>query len=396
MQDSGQYGNNRSALQRLQRAALQQCGWHWLGLLGIGGSLSLVVTTGAAFTWLVPAAAVQAFVHRQLWRYLRLNRSPDRDQLNPHLGMANTITLGRGWGISVLAGFIFLPLILPAGQNAPLAWTSSALYLLICSADAVDGIWARRTRTESLLGQKLDTEMDALGVMAASAVAVGLKHLPFFYLLTGLSYYWFQLGIRYRENRGRPVRSMANRPFRRVMSGMTMGFLVAALLPLFPSELLKLAAFYFMLPLLLGFLWDWLDVTGRLTESGSEKLRPLVTSLATAQPVVIRTGLLLCGLPVAHSLFVHWPAAAFLWVALWAMMVSGCLGRSAAIAASCLLGVAAERYGYGWIIVAAASCSILLILSGTGKWSVWKPEDNWIRQRPIASPRRKESKPGVT
>ena len=172
---------------------------------------------------------------------------------------------------------------------------------------------------------------------------------------------------------------------------MTMGFLVISLLPLFPAGLLKLAAFYFILPLLLGFALDWMDVTGRLTAQSSARLQPFLSALTTIWPVIIRAGLLLCGIPITRSLFVHWPAAAWVWIALWAMMVSGWLGRTAAIAASCLLGIAAERHGFGWLIAAAASGSIYLILAGTGRWSLWRPEDYWINQPPTPASIRKDS-----
>ena len=388
MQESASPDEHRWALQDLRQAALRQCSWQWLCLPAIAGGMAFTITAGAALVWLVTAAGVLATVHRLLWRHLRLNRSPGSSRLHSRLGLANAITMGRGWAISLLAGFVFLPGLLPTGLTAPLAYCASLVYLLICIADAIDGVWARRTDTESLLGQKLDTEMDALGVLAASTVGVSLNHLPYSYLLVGLSYYAFRYAIRHRENQGKSVRPLSDRPFRRVMSGMTMGFLIAALLPLFPTELLKLAAFYFMLPLLLGFAWDWLDVSGGLSDNATANLLPLLAPLTTIVPVMIRTALLLCGLPVVRHLLLQWPAAAYGWTALWAMMVLGWLGRFAAVAASCLLGIAAERFGYGWIVVVAASCCIYLILSGTGRWSLWKPEDHWIYQQPHRFSRR--------
>jgi CDP-diacylglycerol--glycerol-3-phosphate 3-phosphatidyltransferase len=103
------------------------------------------------------------------------------------------ITMARGWLISVLAGSA----LVAAGKPDPadwIIWLPALLYLAIGCGDFCDGLVARLTRTESLLGKRLDMSMDALGLLVASAAAVFLKRLPPAFLLVGLSYYLFQLG----------------------------------------------------------------------------------------------------------------------------------------------------------------------------------------------------------
>jgi phosphatidylglycerophosphate synthase len=114
------------------------------------------------------------------------------------LGAANMITISRGWLISVLAGIALIAAAKPDAADW-IIWLPALLYLAIGCGDFCDGLVARLTRTESLLGKRLDMSMDALGLLVASAAAVFLKRLPPAFLLVGLSYYLFQLGLTYRR-----------------------------------------------------------------------------------------------------------------------------------------------------------------------------------------------------
>jgi CDP-diacylglycerol--glycerol-3-phosphate 3-phosphatidyltransferase len=180
------------------------------------------------------------------------------------------ITVSRGWLISVLAGIALIAAGKP-GEAEWIIWLPGLCYLAIGCGDFIDGLVARLTRTESLLGKRLDISMDALGLLVASAAAVFLKRLPPAFLLVGLSYYLFQLGLTHRRFRGKIVRSLADRPFGRAMAGVHMGFVGLALIPAFSETLLKHAAMLFMLPFLLGFVWDWLVVTGRLGDEAADR-----------------------------------------------------------------------------------------------------------------------------
>jgi CDP-diacylglycerol--glycerol-3-phosphate 3-phosphatidyltransferase len=169
---------------------------------------------------------------------------------------------------------------------------TGTVYLAIGCGDFCDGLVARLTRTESLLGKRLDISMDALGLLVASAAAVFLKRLPPAFLLVGLSYYLFQLGLTYRRFRGKILRSLADRPFGRAMAGIHMGFVGLALIPALSATLLKHAAMLFMLPLLLGFVWDWLVVTGRLGDETADRWRLLFYDPAPS--LRVRQGWLFC------------------------------------------------------------------------------------------------------
>jgi CDP-diacylglycerol--glycerol-3-phosphate 3-phosphatidyltransferase len=211
-------------------------------------------------------------------------------------------------------------------------WLPALLYLAIGCGDFCDGLVARLTRTESLLGKRLDTSMDALGLLIASAAAVFLKRLPPAFLLVGLSYYLFQLGLTYRRFRGKILRSIKDRPFGRAMAGIHMGFVGLALIPTLSATLLKHAAMLFMMPLLLGFVWDWLVVTGRLGDETADRWRLLFIRSGTIVAGAARLVILLAGIPAWQAVFAVRPSGAVVWVVLWCMMVSGWLGRSAAMA----------------------------------------------------------------
>jgi phosphatidylglycerophosphate synthase len=180
------------------------------------------------------------------------------------------ITIARGWLISVLAGSALIAAGKP-GEAEWIIWLPGLCYLAIGCGDFIDGLVARLTRTESLLGKRLDISMDALGLLVASAAAVFLKRLPPAFLLVGLSYYLFHSGLTHRRVRGKIVRSLADRPFGRAMAGVHMGFVGLALIPAFSETLLKHAAMLFMLPFLFGFVWDWLVVTGRLGDEAADR-----------------------------------------------------------------------------------------------------------------------------
>ncbi len=236
----------------------------------------LVWPTKAALQWLLQASAVLGIVHLQLHRYLGQNHAPANNELFSSLGVASNITLGRGWGVSCIAGLIFLPDTMICGGTPWMSYVPGLLYLAIGCADFVDGLWARRAGTESVLGQHLDLEMDALGLLAASALAVWMKRLPLFYLMVGASYYLYRFGIWYRGQRGKIVLPLKDRSMARIMAGLNMGFVGVALLPVFAAKVLNLAAVYFSVPLLVGFLWDWLVVSARLTNGCASRLERLI------------------------------------------------------------------------------------------------------------------------
>jgi CDP-diacylglycerol--glycerol-3-phosphate 3-phosphatidyltransferase len=284
------------------------------------------------------------------------------------------ITIARGWLISVLAGVALVAAGKP-GVADWIIWLPALLYLAIGCGDFCDGLVARLTRTESLLGKRLDMSMDALGLLVASAAAVFLERLPLAFLLVGLSYYLFQFGLAHRRFRGKILRSAADRPFGRAMAGIHMGFVGLALIPTLSETLLKHAAMLFMLPLLLGFVWDWLVVTGRLGDETADRWRLLLTRSSSTVAGLARLVILLAGIPAWQNVFSSRPSGAVVWVVMWCMMASGWLGRSAAMAGAGIAAILLQPVTPNALQLIVFDCMVVLIITGTGRWSLWRPED---------------------
>ena len=230
------------------------------------------VMAGAVF-----AATVLAVIHGLLWYRLLENRAGAALLPAATLGTANRLTLLRGLLISLTAGFLFVDPSGGAAGNA-LAWLPGALYLAAAVLDGVDGAWARRTGTQSALGKALDNDIDALGVLVASSVAVAGGRLPPYYLSAGLVYYLYQLGLWGRRLRGLPLYPPPPRKFARVVAGVQMAFLGIALLPVLPRNVLALAAPVFLLPLLAGFVRDWMTVRGAVRRTSKRWFQAMPTS----------------------------------------------------------------------------------------------------------------------
>lgn len=375
------------ALLKLQRQALGHAGWHLLGLGLVFCGLAGICPREALLRWPLQTMPVLAVVHIQLWRFLDQNRRPGDGRLLANLGVANAITLARGWGIALLAGW--------AGWSQPwtgrpawMVWTPGLLYLAIGAADFVDGFWARRTATESLLGRRLDMEMDALGLLVAMLLAVDLGRLPFFYLAGGALYYLFRLGLWGRRHAGRITMPLRERPFARFTAGIQMGFVGIALVPWFAPDALHLAAACFLLPLGLGFIWDWMVVCGRLGLDTDRRWRQALRRAGDMAAAGVRLILLGSGPVVAGDFLPALPlAAGTLLTALWVSMVLGWMGRGAALGAMCLLACNIPETQAAPLFMTALQIFLVLFIIGTGRWSWWRPEDAFFFAKPGASAR---------
>lgn len=362
--------------------ALAEGGLHAFMLIAAFFLLSRFLPTEVTLVWLLQSALVALFVHWRLYVHLAKNHAPGGDRIRPTLGAANRITLFRGLLMAGLAGCVGMPL---TDGPAALAWMPGGVYLAAAALDVVDGLWARRTDTRSVLGEAMDIELDALGLLAAATVGIYLGRLPLVYLSVGAAYYLFRFGIRHRRRHGKIVLPLVVRPFARLIAGIQMGFAGVALLPIFPAGVLKVAALYFMLPLVLGFFWDWLVVSGRTSGRGAVMLSRLAGETVTFLPPFLRLVLLPAGLWMADFLYgTHSPLTAALWCLLGFMMTAGWFGRTAALPANILLALVLPEVSGSpgaWICL---SCTILILIFGTGRWSLWQPEDGFLL-RPVQS-----------
>jgi CDP-diacylglycerol--glycerol-3-phosphate 3-phosphatidyltransferase len=372
-----------SGNRRLRRRVTGVLAVQWMALTGLFVLLCFLVAPLKGLQGWLAAAPFLGVVQWVLWKHLPLHSPPVHQRLCFGLGAANMITVSRGWLIGVLAGIALIAAGKP-GEAEWIIWLPGLCYLAIGCGDFIDGLVARLTRTESLLGKRLDISMDALGLLVASAAAVFLKRLPPAFLLVGLSYYLFHSGLTHRRVRGKIVRSLADRPFGRAMAGVHMGFVGLALIPAFSETLLKHAAMLFMLPFLFGFVWDWLVVTGRLGDEAADRWGLLFLRSGTVAAGAARLVILLAGIPAWHAVFAIRPSGAVVWIVLWCTMASGWLGRSAAVAGAVITAVLLPPATPIALQLLVFDCMVVLIITGTGRWSLWRPEDTFFLNK-IAS-----------
>ena len=241
--------------------------------------------------WLALSGVVLTNALWILWRNLSANHRYDETELLPTLGPGNGLTLLRGLCIGLLAGFLFGSWPLGA-----LAWVIVLLYTLTDIADYFDGYLARRANHVTPLGGVLDMEFDGLGTLVVILLAVSFGQLPWWYLGLGLARYLFVFGIWLRRRLERPIYDMAHSDHRRVFAGLQMGFLSVVLWPILPQPMAVIAGSLFAAATGLGFLRDWLVVSGTLDPAAPRYLqaqRFLYRMFAITLPPLWRSVLLL-------------------------------------------------------------------------------------------------------
>jgi CDP-diacylglycerol--glycerol-3-phosphate 3-phosphatidyltransferase len=380
--------------QQAARASLgtefMKLGWWGVGALVSGTMLlSLVWQSRAAWQWMVQAALLWAFACYQTYRRLDLNRPAPGAPLYAELGWGNRLTLLRAWLIAVVGGFLFQPW--PEGPV--LAWLPGLLYFCAAVLDRVDGYVARRTAHGSLLGNELDMVSDALGLAVVSLLAFGYGQVHWSYLLLGIAYYLFRSGIAWRKTVGLPVYPLPPAMHRRAWAGFQMGFLVAVLWPLFYPPVTTLAGFAFMLPALVGFVVDWLIVSGRIDRQAEPVDRffrrlahfsysTLQPALRVAVPLMLAVSVGQTGLPLLPATGANWSnemmAGGMLLAVL--LVLLGIAGRAACLM---LIGLLGWYYSGRSLLPVdyVLFCSVVwLMLLGTGRFSLWQADDHWINR----------------
>lgn len=184
-------------------------------------------------------------------------RFASRERVPSGLGAANRVTILRLAIFGALAGY---GLSLPFTGEVP-GWAPCLAYAAAATLDFLDGALARRAGSESAFGARLDAESDALGMAAASGIAVlALGTLPLWHLAAGFARYLYGAGLALER---RPVRPLAPSPFRRRLAGFQMGMLAVCLAPGIEPDWATPSALALGVPFLLGFLRDYCFVTGR-------------------------------------------------------------------------------------------------------------------------------------
>jgi len=334
--------------------------------------------------WAALTAAVVGVQLILLRRNLLQNHRPGDDTLLAGLGPANAITLARGLAIPAFAGFLAAPLPL----TGALAWAPAILYAAAVLPDFFDGAVARATNRVTVLGGILDMEYDCLANLAVSLLVVRLGKVPGWYISLGLARYLFVAGIWWRERRSLPVYDLTPSNTRRLAAGFQMAFFCVALWPIFGAPATAVAGTLFVAPILLGFVRDWLIVSGRVSPlaPGYRRFQRWRDWAGVWLPPVLRwIGALAAGVFLLPALR-QTPLVAALAAA---SAVSLALGIGARVGAIGLLlatsaGVALVGFQpYDAVLMVA---TIPLLYLGAGRFALWRGEDALFARRLVAEP----------
>ncbi len=353
-----------------------------------------------AWQWLFLSGGVLIYCLWVLRRRLSLNHRPQERDLFPTFGPGNQLSLFRGLVIGLLAGFLLLP-----EPSVPLAWIIALLYTAASIADWTDGYVARRVDQVTVLGRRLDMEFDGLGVAVISLLAIHYGQLPFLFLIVAFARYLFLLGIWWRRRLDKPVYDLPPSVHRRVMAGMLMGMMTVVLWPIVPPQMATLAAIVMAVPLLLGFVRDWLFTAGILNGEEPAYLliqRTLYQIMALWLPPLWRLLLAIAMVMIllaAQPWYMpqDWADLLFSWgvplpglfaailsvtaVCAAIMVFLGLAGRIGAIMLLFPIGFDIATRGLVWTNGLALVCAMCLALLGSGLMSLWQPEEDFILQR---------------
>ncbi|MCR6654146.1 MAG: CDP-alcohol phosphatidyltransferase family protein [Cellvibrionaceae bacterium] len=349
---------------RLQRE-LQFIGAWSAGVLGAGALFLAFLQSGVSpVLWFFLAGALWIYCWLQTWWRRDLNRLEMTIPCYSDFGWANRLTLLRGGLIALTGGFLFQS---PIGVAA---WMPGILYSIAAVLDRTDGWVARRSGRTSLLGRELDTEMDALGLLVAPLLAVTLGKFHWSFLAVSAAYYIFIGGLHWRRRRQLSVYPLPPSVLRRTLAGLQMGFVAFVLFPVFPAEVTRVLGVAFMIPILAGFLVDWLAVSGRLkNESAFFPCTGYFGQQFFIPALRICVGLLIVG-------GIIWGELSTLMLLLGILIVAGAGARTAS-AAFLLVSTLT------WTSLSAGNIALLLLCSwitllGGGAICFWRGDDVWV------------------
>ncbi len=368
----------RSILENVRSQGLDLIvlGVTYLGLWGAGIWMLSSLSTGEEWiAWAVSSLAFLGYALGYLVYHLELNVPPGGDTRYPDLGWANRITMWRAGLLGGLFGLIFL-----MSLQETVRWLAGVLYSLVALLDFVDGWVARRTHRSSRLGEALDMHWDSLGVLIASVLLVRMGQVSPLFVLVGLARFLYVAVIQWRERRGLPLAPLPSNLYRRFMAGIQMGLIAVLLFPVFSPPATTIAAWLWMIPFLTAFLRDGLYVSTAMDEQTDPLLRwGVLASLTRVGPWLFRLLTLISGI----GLLLVFPASPYLF---WARTTLAGLGLMV------LLGLMGRVTGIAWMMIAGFVLSFSsnhpvawgalvggfgLLMLGTGRLSVWSPEE-WL------------------
>ena len=328
----------------------------------------------SASRWITLAALLSVYQLWVLWSGLSTNHRPGETAVLSSLGAGTLATAARGLLLSMTAGFLFSPR--PIGG---LSWAPMALFTSAIALDYTDGYLARRSNHVTVLGQRYDLELDSLGMLIASSLAIWYQVLPWFFIIFGLASYVFRFGLWMRERRGRHNRALPDSNSRRPIAGLTMGYLSAMLWPIVNPPAGTLAGLLFLVPFGTSFSRDWLVVSGALDPNRARyqaARQSAKTVLLSWLPPLLRA---LLGIVLAAELLSgHITLLVF---GLGVLILAGIAGRIAALVLLLPLALIILQDGLNAAIAVLLVFAVLILILGTGKFSLWKPEEQVFSRR---------------
>jgi CDP-diacylglycerol--glycerol-3-phosphate 3-phosphatidyltransferase len=181
------------------------------------------------------------------------------------------------------------------------------------------------------------------------------------------------------------------------MAGLQMGFVGFALCPILRPPITTLAAFVFMIPFLLGFLRDWLVICGQI-ETDNRQQTPWETvvfrSVTKWVAPVLRCFIGITGFGIASLMLSTAPVPSpvgatpvayfpdlklvIVFILLLIFLGLGLMGRLCAALLGLLTGslILNGMHGFGFYALFMAACC--LMITGSGTWSLWTPEEKII------------------
>jgi CDP-diacylglycerol--glycerol-3-phosphate 3-phosphatidyltransferase len=176
-----------------------------------------------------------------------------------------------------------------------------------------------------------------------------------------------------------------------------MGLLAVLLMPVFSPPATQLVSWVFMLPFLTNFLLDWLAVSGVIRQS-----KPVGWLPANRQPhgysawLPLAVRILLIGLLLndyfspLNQMSSTGLSDLIALAAVLALLV-GAAGRLFSLVVLLMTGFALQHHPLDLRLGAILLLSALLMMLGTGRFSLWKPED-WLlykragEKQPVTQP----------
>ena len=309
-----------------------------------------------------------------IWQNQDDNRPNSDTPLRQTLGAANWMSIVRGLLNSILLGFAF-------ASQIDLIWVPAILYTISALLDIFDGLVARLTKQQSLLGEMLDLEYDAVGVLIVVAVGLRMGQLPWWFVLIGLARYLYIGGIELYKRGNRPIYPTPDSHNRRVTAGLMMAYLTVILWPIVDQTSSNVAAYVFGIPFVLGFLRDWLIAIGLVSVDDPRYVRWRQLYKQLTEFMLPQIGRIAAIILIAAG-FV---ALDFATVPTWfgivglIMVTLGIIARLGTVFLVVLAVLGSDGGTLPALILLV--CALVILQAGLRRYSLWVPEERIFERR---------------